>query len=307
MMQTAPGASEVEPATEGAEIEKPIVRPPSFAELFKFTLFAMPIYVSPTLLSLIDTATVGQVSSVQLAAMGPACAICDALTGLMVFISVGTTNAVSTAYGSGDMSAAKRAASVSTVMSFLIGCVVAVLLYTSIGPIIANVAAPAAISSTSARTGGSAAAVAATAQLWRSCEAYVKIRALSFPAALVLMSAQASCLGAKDSASPTLATLLASVVNVIGDVILVLGPLSMGIAGAAWATVGCQIAAAAMLLRTLRRKGLVDTAALRVLPSRQEVRRFFAFGAFIFVLLSKQLVYNQVCCATVRVHYHTNS
>ena len=36
---------------------------PSFLELLKFTVFAMPIYLSPTLLSLIDTAAVGQVSS----------------------------------------------------------------------------------------------------------------------------------------------------------------------------------------------------------------------------------------------------
>ena len=57
----------------------------------------MPIYVAPTLLSLIDTAAVGQISSVQLAALGPACAICDAISTMMVFISVGTTNAVSRA------------------------------------------------------------------------------------------------------------------------------------------------------------------------------------------------------------------
>jgi hypothetical protein len=44
---------------------QPPAPPPSFAELLKFTLFAAPIYVSPTLLSLIDTAVVGQVSSVQ--------------------------------------------------------------------------------------------------------------------------------------------------------------------------------------------------------------------------------------------------
>ena len=39
-----------------------------------------------------------------------------------------------------------------------------------------------------------------------------------------------------------------------GDAVLVLGPLAMGIAGAAWATVGCQLVAAGMLLRTLARK-----------------------------------------------------
>jgi len=227
---------------------------PSFLELLKFTVCAMPIYLSPTLLSLIDTAVVGQVSSVQLAALGPACAICDALTGLMVFISVGTTNAVSTTFGGDDKEGAKRAATVSVVCALAIGCVLALGLSLSIGPAINRVALPAALASAAARTGGSAAAAASTTTLWAACETYVRIRALSFPAALVLMSAQASCLGAKDSASPTLATLLASLVNVAGDAVLVLGPLAMGIAGAAWATVGCQLVAAGMLLRTLARK-----------------------------------------------------
>ena len=104
------------------------------------------------------------------------------------------------------------------------------------------------MASTVARTGGDAAAVAVTTQLWAACETYVRIRALSFPFSLALMSAQASCLGAKDSLSPTLATLTASLVNVAGDAALVLGPLAMGIAGAAWATVGCQVAAALVLL-----------------------------------------------------------
>ena len=153
---------------------KALPPPPSFATLLKFTIFAMPIYVSPTLLSLIDTATVGQVSSIQLAAMGPACAICDAITGTMVFISVGTTNAVSTAFGGGDKLAAKRAASVSVVASFAIGCAVALLLFNGIGPAIANFAVPAAVASTVSRTGGSAAAIVATTQLWASCETYVK-------------------------------------------------------------------------------------------------------------------------------------
>jgi Na+-driven multidrug efflux pump len=186
------------------------------------------------------------------------------------------------------------------VTSFAIGCCVALLLYASIGPIVARVAAPAAVASTLARTGGDAAAAAVTSQLWAACETYVRIRALSFPFALTLMAAQASCLGAKDSLSPTLATFVASVVNVVGDYILVLGPLAMGIAGAAWATVGCQLAAALMLLRTLRAKGMLDGPTLRRLPSRSELRRFFAFGAFVIVLFVKQLVYNQVRTAAPR-------
>ena len=246
-------------------------RPPSFLELLKFTVTAMPIYVSPTLLSLIDTATVGQVSSVQLAAMGPACAICDATTSLCTFISVGTTNAVSSAVGAGDADAAKRAATVSVLASAAIGGVIALVLFFGIGPIVARFAAPAAVASTLSRTGGDAAAAAATRTLWASCVRYVRIRALSFPAALVLMSAQAACLGAKDSKAPTIATLVASTVNVVGDVILVLGPLSMGIAGAAWATVGCQLAAAALLVRPTG--WLAPPELARLAPTRQLTRR----------------------------------
>jgi Na+-driven multidrug efflux pump len=40
-------------------------------------------------------------------------------------------------------------------------------------------------------------------------------------------------------------------------------------------------------------QGLLDGPTLRTPPDRAELRRFFSFGAFIFVLLSKQLVYNQ--------------
>lgn len=274
--------------------------PPSFAELFKFTLFAMPMYISPTLLSLIDTAAVGQVSSIQLAALGPACAICDGITGLMVFISVGTTNAVSTAYNAGDTRSAKRAVSVSLLLSCLIGILVSISLFVSIGPIITNFVQPAAIASEVGQAGSAASALSGSAELWASCTSYVKIRSLSMPLALMLLSAQASCLGTKDATSPLLATLLASAVNVVGDLVLVLGPLAMGIAGAAYATVGCQLVAALQLVRTLHTKGLVDLPALRSTPTLQEVRRFFAFGAFIFVLVSKQLVYNQgVLLATV--------
>ena len=48
---------------------------------------------------------------------------------------------------------------------------------------------------------------------------------------------------------------------------------------------GSQVVAALMLLRKLWHKSLVDMQTLRTLPSRAELRRFFAFGAFIIVLL----------------------
>ena len=69
---------------------------PTFRTLTLFSLSAIPIFVSPTILSLIDTAAVGKASQsiAAISALGPACSACDSLTSLLTFISVGTTNLV---------------------------------------------------------------------------------------------------------------------------------------------------------------------------------------------------------------------
>lgn len=54
----------------------------------------------------------------------------------------------------------------------------------------------------------------------------------------------------------------------------------------------CLLTTSCHSLLTIR-KGLLDGPTLRTPPTRAELGRFFSFGAFIFVLLSKQLVYNQ--------------
>lgn len=69
---------------------------------------------------------------------------------------------------------------------------------------------------------------------------YTTIRALGAPAVIVSMVAQAALLGAKDSVTPLVVTLLAGLVNFVGDIGLVsLGGL--GIRGAAAATVAAEI------------------------------------------------------------------
>ena len=50
---------------------------------------------------------------------------------------------------------------------------------------------------------------------------YVRIRALGFPAAAVLGSAQSACLGLKDTTTPLLVLGAAAILNVVGDMSLV--------------------------------------------------------------------------------------
>jgi len=256
---------------------------PSMKALLLFTLGALPIYISPTLLTVIDTGFVGRVSSLQLAALGPACAICDALASMCIFISVGTTNAVCSSLAMGDRAGAQRSVAVSQTMSVAIGTCLAFAIYFAIGPCIAHF------------TQG---ATATSAAMWHHCTRYVQIRALSFPATLMMMSAQAACLGGKDAQNPMRATLLAASVNVVGDFFLV-SKLGLGAAGAAWATVACQFVGAGALFVALLRNGLLKPRELLLRPAKAELKRFFAFGAFVGVLICKIVVYNQATALAV--------
>lgn len=82
---------------------------------------------------------------------------------------------------------------------------------------------------------------------------YVKIRALGMPAAAIIGSAQAACLGMQDIKSPLYVLAAAAVVNFFGDMMFVgcKHPLIGGAAGAAWATVFSQYAALAIFVKWL--------------------------------------------------------
>ena len=82
---------------------------------------------------------------------------------------------------------------------------------------------------------------------------YVRIRALGMPAAVIIGSTQAACLGMKDIKSPLYVLAAAAVINFFGDMLFVRSahPLLGGAAGAAWATVFSQFAAAAFFTKWL--------------------------------------------------------
>ena len=85
---------------------------------------------------------------------------------------------------------------------------------------------------------------------------YVRIRALGMPAAVVIGSSQAACLGMQDIKSPLYVLLAAAVVNFFGDMLFVghTHPLLGGAAGAAWATVFSQFAAITLFMKWLTHK-----------------------------------------------------
>jgi Na+-driven multidrug efflux pump len=102
-------------------------------------------------------------------------------------------------------------------------------------------------------------------QVLPPAQKYVWIRSLGMPAAAMIGSAQAACLGLQDVKSPLLITLLAAVVNLIADVTLVRHPHPWigGTAGAAWATTLSQYVAVACYLQWLCRGSIVGSSLWR--------------------------------------------
>jgi Na+-driven multidrug efflux pump len=90
---------------------------------------------------------------------------------------------------------------------------------------------------------------------------YVRIRALGMPAAAIIGSAQAGCLGMQDIRTPLYVLGAAALVNFMGDILFVGSSHSMfgGAAGAAWATVISQYVAVASFLHWLCNKPRSET------------------------------------------------
>jgi hypothetical protein len=204
---------------------------PTLAQFRKFAIPCLGLWVSGPLLSLVDTSFVGlsgdpQHSARLLAALGPATTFFDGATYLFAFLNVATTNLYSSAraqYGekSDKAESVVRTASRVAVRS---GLGLMLFLLVTCRPLLKLYIGDKA---------------ASTPGLLDAASDYVMIRALSMPTSLLLGVLQASLLGAKDSVTPLVAVLYATVVNVIGDFILV-KHFNMGLQGAAIATTIAQ-------------------------------------------------------------------
>jgi Na+-driven multidrug efflux pump len=134
---------------------------------------------------------------------------------------------------------------------------------------------------------------ASTPGLLDQAHTYVKIRALSMPTSLLGGVLQAALLGAKDSVTPLIAILYNTVINVIGDYLLV-SRYKMGLQGAAIATLIAQWAGTIAMIGPARRELLSPGSSLGLLPKWLSKRRpdgdikartFLKFAAPVLTLI----------------------
>ncbi|XP_020517237.1 protein DETOXIFICATION 46, chloroplastic isoform X1 [Amborella trichopoda] len=236
-------------------------------------MFAGPatgLWVCGPLMSLIDTAVIGQSSSLELAALGPATVVCDYLGYVFMFLSIATSNLVATAIATKDRKEAQQHISMLLFVAFT--CGMGMLLFTKFF----------GTQLLTAFTGSK------NIHMVPAANTYVQIRGLAWPAVLVGLVAQSVSLALKDSWGPLKVLAIASLVNGIGDVVLC-SLLGYGIAGAAWATMVSQIVAGFMMIDSLNKMGF-DAYSMSF-PSSTELLLIFKLAAPVFVTMTSKVAF----------------
>lgn len=215
---------------------------PSVKRILVFATSATGVFLCGPLLSLIDTSSVGLLSgTAQQAALNPAVAVTDYAALLMAFLYTGATNLVAAAQEKdrNDPEKSKTTTSFATALqlSGYVGTALGCVLFIFARQLINTLTGSGSIND----------------EVFSAALKYVRIRALGMPAAAIIGSAQAGCLGMRDIRSPLYVLGAAALINLLGDGFLVglKYPLFGGAAGAAWATILSQYAAVGLFVKWL--------------------------------------------------------
>ena len=251
---------------------------PKLRDLLAFTVPSMGIWLASPLLSIVDVSVVGLSSTAELAALAPATSLCDSSAYGFTFLAVATTSLVARARARGDAARAQSALAEALAIALASGLALCAALLLLAPQLIALYAG-----------------AAATPDVTRPAVAYSKIRALGMPFALVTSVAQAACLAAKAPRLPLLTIAVASVVNLVGDLLFCI-VLPFGAAGAAWATVASQAIAAAVITSQLRvqapggQPSLLGAQRLGWPPRPEAVLRMARLGGPVCVLIAIKIL-----------------
>ena len=273
---------------------------PTIPELLNFGLPTLGIWLLQPILSLIDSSIVGISATggsiTELAALGPAIIWCDGTAYLLQFMGMATTILYATAISEGDETKSNKVLSHAGVIAAVLGLALGVVQYVLAEHVLTLL------------SGKSAKEIVPIALK------YVRIRSLGAPIALLTIVVQAAFLASKDSLTPLKAVLFGTSVNVVGDIVLVLG-YKLGLTGAAVATMLSQVAGGLylfyiVLLRILAHNQDIvslSTFGARMseryvhMPRRTDLVKFSSFaGPIFFVLFSKQVLwtYATVCASS---------
>jgi len=254
-------------ATQAINYSEMKAKGASLSAIIKFAIPAVGVWLCSPILSLIDTSAVGLLAgTAQQASLSPAVAVTDYSALMLSFMFTATTNLMAGSQvteskaneypedncvgieacnpnpNPNPNAAAAKMLVTSLQLSLLLGTVAGTLILLFSNSLLMRIIGTKSV----------------PVEVFGAAKRYVCVRALGFPAGVVIGSAQAACLGLKDIKSPLVVLATAALVNLLGDFLFVgcrYAWLS-GAAGAAWATVFSQYVAMFMFLAYLKNENL---------------------------------------------------
>ena len=296
------------PATESKETPQPsaISKVASYKDLIIFISTTIVTWLSEPLLSLVDTTIVGKFGArasavntlvkgvspetIQLAALGPATMLCDNAVYMTYFVAMATTNQLALASAKDDKKLQVKTTSNALGVASILGLIITLVIFARGDAMLQNI-----IGSGGAMVNG----VDLTEQVISSSWDYAKIRGIVAPLTIMGMIAQAVSLATLDTRTPAVAVVVASVVNVLGDLFLV-AKLGMGVRGAAIATAAASAASSFVLIKEAKKKigrwQKSDSDDKQPFISLPDLKSFVSLsklaGPIFFVILGKIICYS---------------
>lgn len=238
----------------------------------KLILFWLSIcgnwFVEP-LQSLVDTIVVGQVSTLELAALGPASIGFDSILFMCYFLAIATTNQLGKAIANNDEVEQQKITSNNLGVGIVIGLTVMGLIYGQGESLMKFLVGSENVS------------------LIPAALSYAQIRVSTVLASLFLMVTQAASFCYLDTLTPVIAVITATLINCIGDYVLCI-LCNFGIKGAALATAFGQLVGGLIMLVRMRKSLTKGNKPMISFPAPKELIKLVKLaGPILFLILGE--------------------
>jgi len=227
--------------------------------------------IAEPITGLIDTAFIGRLGVEELAALGVGTVVLSSVFAVFNFLAVGSQTEISQSYGRKDLSTGRRIGCLALIIAILIGTVIGMTIFIFGSEI-----------STLMGAGGDIKSHAST---------YIRLRVIGVPAVFVTITSFGILYGLGNMRVPMVIAIAVNTMNIILDYTLIFGygPFpTMGVAGAAIASMASQWTGAVCCLAIIRKKlGFTFDIDIGDAKKLMKIGRdmFFRTGSLIIFLL----------------------
>lgn len=230
--------------------------------LSRMLLFALPLIASGVLqqsFNSVDVAVVGHFSGRHaLAAVGSTGPVIGLLINLFLGISVGVNVVIANFIGQGNSSGVRRAVSASAILALVCGVLMLIIGESMARPVLELTGTP--------------------EEVLDSAVSYMRIFVLGLPFLVIYNFGSAILRSVGDTRRPFYSLIAAGIVNVILNLVFVIG-LGMGVEGVAWGTVISNIVNAGIIFAILvREKSDIRLEVRQIRREPEQMKKIAAIG-----------------------------